>query len=303
MLTTLLACPACREIPAVIDSSRSHLLSIIVPDFSPTQPRTHITSTQIYRMRYLRNTMAEHSSPQNCTDATVPRNIALRASFVFLELPPELRIQVYGHILEDVFQCPIPPRLERNRGLVLSCMQIKHEIEEEYVKAFNSRIQSLTTGSGIRPLPVTGFLDSMHLRIFVSAGWESAATDAALQAIFPIVQYFTMRPNSSFAQLNGTVTDFFGSEQLECFMYLRDRIGGLVDYWTPQLRVRRPNLAPWTEYRYGLTPYEAFQEELILEVYELILASCGNMNELYQNSGFSRWCRVTIVAFGLAAKH
>jgi hypothetical protein len=67
-------------------------------------------------------------------------NMATSAGFLFLSLPLELRLQIYGHIADKV---PRQTNIAKFSGLYLSCHQIKQEFEGEYMKIFTRSIAKI----------------------------------------------------------------------------------------------------------------------------------------------------------------
>jgi hypothetical protein len=89
------------------------------------------------------------------------------------DLPAELQLEVYKHILADVSDHPSPRELAPYASLLLSCKEIYYNFEYEWVKDFNEFLPSLVAGSVFRILPVKSFSDAGYIRIIRTTplGW------------------------------------------------------------------------------------------------------------------------------------
>lgn len=111
----------------------------------------------------------------------------------FLELPAEMRIQAYRHIFNASTlrytelgqacgadtrsilpaysglpeRAPTSHGLADYAGLILSCKQLKAEIENEWVKACNTLINKVAAIEPLRIAPVMRLRDSAHICIRV----------------------------------------------------------------------------------------------------------------------------------------
>jgi hypothetical protein len=66
----------------------------------------------------------------------------------FLDLPAELRIDIYGYIIGSLDGAPTSARLKEYRSFLLSCSQVHNELEAEALKvtnAFLAQVQSAWT--------------------------------------------------------------------------------------------------------------------------------------------------------------
>jgi hypothetical protein len=95
--------------------------------------------------------------------------IPTMSPFPFLELPIELRFQIYGYVAEAV---PRSAPMIKFAGLYLSCRQIKEEFEDEYMKAYTrytTELASTLRRSRLLAIPTT-FATAQRLAVQISKG-------------------------------------------------------------------------------------------------------------------------------------
>jgi len=189
----------------------------------------------------------------------------------FLDLPAELRIQIYSYILPAIpldkpFDlmlffplCHNPstlPALTHHRGFILSCTQIFFEFEAAWCAATNALLAALTQDTLLHTTqtPIRKYSDANHLAVRVEydttieSSIRAYYSQQALRQLVQCVYSLTLRPDEAFPPHDGTLRGFFLSPQRLLLYDLEQKATPWketrIDYWDMALYIG-PEQSPY----------------------------------------------------------
>lgn len=134
------------------------------------------------------STPAPTSSPGTClstdlkiyyyfTRLQLPNMSGSNTSF-FLYLPGEIKLGIYGHILDDIAANLQPRSLKPYGGFIVSFQQIKNEFEHEWALRFAKLLRDHVLGSVLHPVRTKNFGQAHRITYQVPNGMEALETTA-----------------------------------------------------------------------------------------------------------------------------
>jgi hypothetical protein len=161
------------------------------------------------------------------------------SSTSFLDLPAELRVMMYKHILASTVdpsdyhepEAPTPIRLQEYCGLILASKKIKQEFEHEWIVAFNKWLKIRTESAGLQATflpPNATMREARHL--YFSYSFTSRPDHRDLLKLFTNLHSFTLRPHRAFppegnaANDETTLRNFFYFGKAESLRRIQDAL-------------------------------------------------------------------------------